>query len=175
MKRKRFRCKKCGRPVFSKEKLDNEGFCCDCTEDLSFKARCHVISYKEIEENEKENKFWETIENTENNDNNNYDFITETVSFVIVAAIYLFYSKKQLIAFGRLSFLGAFISALFIIVPFSLVLIFFVGLGKELIKPLWHSIVKKIGTRRGAIIFSLLFFIGISIISALIIAIKSRF
>lgn len=165
------KCKKCGCLVSKKEELDSQGLCADCTQDLSFKAKSHIIPLKEAEKSQKENKFWNNIENNDNE----FDFIIISTSIIITAAIYFFYSKKELAILYRLSFFGAFLRIFLSMLLFCTIFIIGIELGMILLKPLWLSIVKKFNTRKRAIIFTVISFLAVVIISALIITIKSRF
>lgn len=165
------KCQKCGCRVSKKEELDSEGLCTDCTEDLSFKAKSQIIHLKEKKIWEKENKFWNNIENNDNE----FDFIIISTSIIITAAIYFFYSKKELAILYCLSFWGAFLRTFLSMLIFCTILIIVIKLGMILLKPLWLSTVKKFNTRKGAITFTVISFLTVAIISALIITIKSRF
>ena len=160
------KCKKCN---LKAHKLDENGFCYDCSDNLVFKAKSSILSYKEVKQLESPEEYFES----ESFKAGATDPIFTGFGVTILYLFYCFVLAKD--KYSELDFFGAWLKPFFISLIIGLcVMLAHITIG-EISKKLWLSMGKRFYTMRCFRIFSAIVYFVIPLLLCLLIAIKTTF
>lgn len=157
------KCQKCGCRKRRKQDLDSNGFCIDCSEDLSFKSGYHIITREEAEYRKLEERL---------SDKNipDYDFVFFIVGCVFSALILNLFLKNN--SFADLNFLNIFVRYL-ISIPIICLLSFGILSIGMVCKVLFWRVFKEIMLSKHRFIWILMLIIALSFIASIVTILKN--